>query len=166
MVKSFRRYKRLKGFKKSRSVVPEDVLWFLYEVFTQPSRYWNKGNFIWIVTNLFNEEGYFIDNLIEPILGSINLVHFVDTNDELLDPKSECEKNVVPGLSLFRNTCFELSFRGCDNEDGTIGLDSTIDHVLNESSVPWDVDGSVWVFAGFEWFLGHLYSDASLSFDL
>ena len=71
-------------------------------------------------------------------------VHLVDTNDELLDTKGEGQESVFTGLSILGNTGFEFTNTSSNNEDGTISLGGTSDHVLDEITVTWGVnDGDV-----------------------
>jgi hypothetical protein len=64
-----------------------------------------------------------------PYLGG---VHFVDSDDELTHTESECEEGVLAGLAILGNTSLEFTSTTSNDEDGTISLGSTSDHVLDE----------------------------------
>jgi len=58
----------------------------------------------------------------------------------LLDSHSEGEECVFSGLSILGDTRLEFSLSGSNNEDGSIGLGGSSDHVLDEISVAWGVN--------------------------
>ena len=68
----------------------------------------------------------------KPYLGG---VHLVDGNDELTHTESEGEESVLAGLAIFRDTSLELTSTSGNDEDSTISLRSTCDHVLDEVTV-------------------------------
>ena len=123
-----------------------------------PSRDWDKGNSLWIVTNLLDVVGDFRRNFRESLLtkilnkdqirgGTDNLpvwwfsgVHLVDTNDELFDTKSEGQESVFSGLTILGDTSFEFTNTGGNDKDSTISLGGTCDHVLDEITVTWGID--------------------------
>lgn len=72
-----------------------------------------------------------------PYLGGI---HLVDSDDELLDTKSESQESVLSRLPVLGDTSLELTGTAGDDEDGTIGLGGTGDHVLDEITMPRGVD--------------------------
>ena len=62
-------------------------------------------------------------------------VHLVDSDDELLHSESVGEESVLAGLSILRDTGFELTSTGGDDEHTAVGLGSASDHVLDEIPV-------------------------------
>ncbi len=115
-----------------------------------PTRDRNEGNRLWVVTDLLDETRGLLDDLVEPILGPLAGIHLVDSDDELLDTEGESEKGVLSGLTILGDTSLELSDTGSDDEDGTIGLGGTGDHVLDEITVTWGVDDGDHVLWGLE----------------
>ena len=59
-------------------------------------------------------------------------VHLVNSDDELLDTQSVGEKGVLTCLAVLGDTGLELTDTGGDDQDGTIGLGCSRDHVLDE----------------------------------
>jgi hypothetical protein len=53
----------------------------------------------------------------------------------LTNTKGEGEESVLASLTILRDTSFEFTSTTGDNEDGTISLGSTSDHVLDEITV-------------------------------
>ena len=67
-------------------------------------------------------------------------VHLVDTNDQLLDTQGEGQESVLTGLTILGDTGFEFTDTSSDDQDSTIGLGGTSDHVLDEITVTGGVD--------------------------
>lgn len=63
-------------------------------------------------------------------------VHLVDGDDELTHTESEGEKGVLAGLAILGDTSFELTGTTSNDEDSTISLGGTSDHVLDEITMP------------------------------
>ena len=62
-------------------------------------------------------------------------VHLVDGDDELTDTEGEGQEGVLAGLAILGDTGFELTGTTSNDEDGTVGLRGTSDHVLDEVTV-------------------------------
>ena len=62
-------------------------------------------------------------------------VHLVDSDNELPDTESESEQSMLSSLAVLGDAGLELTSTGGDNEDSTIGLGGTGDHVLDEVTV-------------------------------
>ena len=67
-------------------------------------------------------------------------VHLVDTNDELLDTQGEGQQGVLTGLTVLWDTGLELTNTSGNDQDSTIGLGGTSDHVLDEITVTGGID--------------------------
>jgi len=67
-----------------------------------------------------------------PYLGG---VHLVDSNNKLLDTEGEGKQSVLSGLTILGDTGLEFTSTGGNDEDSTIGLGGTSDHVLDEITV-------------------------------
>ena len=70
-------------------------------------------------------------------------VHLVDGNDELTHTKSESKKRVFTSLTILRNPFFEFTSSTINNQNSTIGLRSTSNHVLDEITMPWGVNNLI-----------------------
>ena len=71
-------------------------------------------------------------------------VHLVDGDDELTDTEGEGEEGVFTGLAILGDTSLELTGTTGVDEDSTISLGGTSDHVLDEITVTGGVnDGDV-----------------------
>jgi hypothetical protein len=154
-----------------------------------PSGDGDEGNRLGVVTDLLDETGSLLDDFLvsvtRPLWASrservskrpggenglleTNLagVHLVDGDDELPDTEGEGEQSVLPGLTILGDTSLELSDTGGNDQDGTIGLGSTSDHVLDKVSVTGGVDDGDIVSGSLELPEGNVDGDTSLSLGL
>ena len=69
----------------------------------------DEGNRLGVVSDLLDESGSLLDDLVEAVLGPLAGVHLVDGNDELLDTEGEGEKSVLTGLTILGDTSLELT---------------------------------------------------------
>jgi len=67
-------------------------------------------------------------------------VHLVDGDNELPDTESESKQSVLSGLTVLGNTGLEFTSTSGNDEDSTISLGGTGDHVLDEVTVSGGVD--------------------------
>ena len=118
-----------------------------------PSRNGNESDSLGVVSDLLDEVGGFLDNFIETLLAPLENgvrttstevcvgksylggVHLVNGNDELLDTKGEGEQGMLSGLTILGDTGLELTGTGGNDEDSTISLGGTGNHVLDEVTV-------------------------------
>ena len=100
---------------------------------------WDEGNRLWVVSNLLDEVGSLLDDLLETSLGPLGGVHLVDGDDELLDTKGVGKKSVLTGLAILGDTSLELTSTSGNDENSTIGLGGTSDHVLDEITMTWGI---------------------------
>jgi len=131
------------------SLVPGAVGGGLNHVVTVPSRDRNESNSLGVVTNLLDEVGSLLDNFIETRFSPLNRVHLVDSNNKLSNTKSESQKSVLTGLTVLRDTSFEFTGTTSNNQNSTISLGSTSDHILDEISVTWSINNGnvvLWSF--------------------
>lgn len=59
-------------------------------------------------------------------------VHLVNSDNKLSYTEGEGEESVFTSLAIFRDTSFELTGTTSNDEDSTISLGSTGDHVFDE----------------------------------
>jgi hypothetical protein len=59
-------------------------------------------------------------------------VHLVDGNDELTNTKGEGKEGMLSGLSIFGDTSFEFTSSASNDENGTVSLRGSGDHVFDE----------------------------------
>ena len=93
-------------------------------------------------------------------------VHLVDSDDELLDTEGEGEESVLTGLTVLGDAGLELTDTSGDDENGTIGLGGTGDHVLDEITVTGGVDDGDVVLVGLELPQGNINGDTTLTLGL
>ena len=67
-------------------------------------------------------------------------VHLVDGDDELPDTEGEGEQGVLTSLAILGDTSLELTSTTGNDEDSTISLGGTSDHVLDEVTVSGSID--------------------------
>ena len=67
-------------------------------------------------------------------------VHLVDGDDELPDTEGEGEQGVLTSLAILGDTSLELTSTTGNDEDSTISLGGTSDHVLDEVTVTGGID--------------------------
>jgi len=126
------------------TLVPGHVGRVLQHVVSVPSGDGDEGNRLGVVTDLLDETGSLLDDFLVSILGPLAGVHLVDGDDELPDSQSESQKSVLSGLTILGDTSLEFTDTRGDDQDGTIGLGSSSDHVLDKVSVTGGVnDGDV-----------------------
>ena len=158
------------GFASLGFLVPTLVPWAVgrdvNHVVTVEARDWNEGNALWVVSDLLDEVGGFLDDFIETVLGPFGGVHLVDGNDDLSDTKGEGEESVFTGLTILGDTSFEFTSTGSNDENGTIGLGGTSDHVLDEVTVTWGIDDGDEVLGGLELPESDIDGDTTLTFSL
>jgi hypothetical protein len=126
----------------------------------------DERNGLGVVADLLDEVGSLLDNFVESLFGPFGGVHLVDGDNELLDAKGVCKKSVLTSLAILGDTSFELTNTGGDDENGTISLRCTSDHVLDEVTVTWGVDDSDHVLGGLELPEGDIDGDTTLTFGL
>lgn len=100
-----------------------------------PSRDGDERNRLGVVSDLLDETGSLLDDFVESVLGPLAGVHLVASNNELPDTEGEGEQSVLSGLTVLGDTGLKLTDTGGNDEDGTISLGGTGDHVLDEISV-------------------------------
>ena len=93
-------------------------------------------------------------------------VHLVDGDDELPDTESEGKEGVLAGLAILGDTSLELTGTAGNDEDGTVSLGGTSDHVLDEITVTWGVDDGNIVPRGLELPEGNIDGDTTLTLGL
>lgn len=121
------------------TLVPWAVAGDLNHVVAVESGDWDEGNRLWVVSNLLDEVGSLLDDLVEASLGPLGGVHLVDGDDELLDTKGVGKKGVLTGLAILGDTSLELTSTSGNDENGTISLGGTSDHVLDEITMTWGI---------------------------
>ncbi len=62
-------------------------------------------------------------------------IHLVDRDDKLPDTEGEGEEGVLASLAILRDTSLKLTGTTGDDENGTVSLRGTCDHVLDKVTV-------------------------------
>ena len=70
----------------------------------------------------------------------LSSVHLIDGNDELLDTQGESKQSVLSGLTVLGDAGLELTGTSGNDENSTVSLRGTGDHVLDEVTVSWGID--------------------------
>merc|ERR1719348_1499234 len=150
------------------ALVPAHVGRGLNHVVAVPSRDGDEGHSGGVIADLLDESGHLLLDLLEPSLGVgwLGGVHLVDSHDELLDTQGVCKKGVLPGLTILGDTCLELSGSGGNDQDSTIGLAGSGDHVLDEVTMTGGVDDGDVVLGSLELPEGNVDGDATLTLGL
>lgn len=148
------------------ALVPVTVGGGLNHVVTVPSGNRDKGDRLRVVTNLLDEVGGLLADLVVSILRPLDGVHLVDGNNQLLDTEGESEQSVLSGLTVLGDTSLELTNTTSNDEDGTVGLGGTGDHVLDEISVTGSINNGDVVLRGLELPESNINGDTSLSLSL
>merc|ERR1719203_1751187 len=128
----------------------------------------HEGHSGWIVADLLDEATHLLLDLLEPSLGVGRLsgVHLVDGHNELLDPEGVGEQGVLPGLTVLGDTRLELSSTRGNDEDSTVSLGGSGDHVLDEIPVAGSVDDGDVVLGGLELPESDIDGDSTLTLSL
>jgi len=148
------------------SLEPGHVGGLLQHVVSVPSGDGDESNGLGVVTDLLDEGGDLLDDLLETVLGPLGGVHLVDGDDELLDTEGEGEKSVLTGLTILGDTSLELTSTTGNNENGAIGLGGTSDHVLDEITMSGGIDDGDVVLGGLELPEGNVDGDTTLTLGL
>ena len=134
--------KAIENLKKAATSVPWHVGGAVDHVVTSEAGDWDELVHLWLVTDVGEDAGHFALDFVETSLVVVDgaVIHLVASNDELLDTEGEGEESVLTGLALLGDTTFETTAGGVDDEDSSIGLGGTGDHVLDEVSMSWGID--------------------------
>jgi hypothetical protein len=117
------------------TLVPRAVGGVVDHVVTVEARDGDESDSFGVVSDLLDEVGSLLDDLLETRLGPLGGVHLVDGDDELLDTESVGEESVLTGLAILGDTSLELTSASSDDENSTVGLGGASDHVLDEITV-------------------------------
>ena len=121
------------------SFIPWAVLGLVNHVIAVESRDRDEGNSLGVIPNLLDKVGCLFDDLVVTVTGPFGSVHFVDSHDELLNAQGVGKQSVLTCLTILRDTSFEFTSTGSDDEDSAISLRGASDHVLDKVTVTWGV---------------------------
>ena len=124
----------------------------LQHVVTMPPRDGHESDSLGVVADLLNEGRGFLDNFVEAVLAPLleihqtkftskectahlGRVHFVYSDDKLTHTEGERQKSVFTGLTVLGDTSLELAGTPSNNEDSTVSLGGTSDHVFDKITV-------------------------------
>lgn len=148
------------------TLVPRAVGGGVDHVVTVETGDWDERNVLWVVADLLDETRGLLDDLVEALLGPLGGVHLVDGDDELLNTEGVGKQGVLTSLTILGDTSLELTNTSGDDENGTVSLGGTSDHVLDEVTVTWGVDDGDIVLRGLELPEGNVDSDTTLTLGL
>jgi len=166
--RSLRLLDGIESLEEGGSLVPGQVGRSLEHVVTEPTRDGDEGDLLGVVTDFLDEVGNLALDFGVTRFGPVDgfIVHLVDNDDELLHSQSVSQKGVLSGLTVLVNTSLELSLSRGNDQDGTIGLRGTSNHVLDKVSVARSIDDGEVVLLGFEFPEGDIDGDTSFSLSL
>merc|ERR1719275_276373 len=152
----------------SPSLVPAHVGGSLDHVVSVPSGDGDEGHSGGVVPDLLDEAGHLLLDLLEPGLGVGGLggVHLVDGHNELLHTQGVGQQSMLPGLSVLGDTSLKLSSSRGNDEDTTVSLAGSGDHVLDEVTVAGGVDDGDVVLGGLKLPESNVNGDSTLALRL
>jgi len=150
----------------SPALEPAHVGGLLQHVVTVPAGDGDEGDSLGVVTDLLDEVGGFLDNFVVTVLAPLGGVHLVDGHDELSDTKGEGKKSVFTGLTILGDTSLEFTSTSGNDEDSTISLRGTSDHVLDEITMSGSIDDSNHELGGLKFPESDIDGDTALTFSL
>jgi len=159
---------RVEGFDECGTLVPGQVGGSLNHVVTEPTGDGDEGDLLGVVTDLLEVSGDFLHDFVVTVLGPVDgfVVHLVDQDDHLLDTQGESEETMFTGLTVLRDTSFEFTLTGSDDENSYVGLRRSGNHVLDEIAVSGGIDDGEVVLFGLELPQGDIDGDTTFTFGL
>merc|ERR1740123_1634979 len=150
------------------SLVPAHVGGSLNHVVAVPSGDGDKGDSCGVVSDLLDESGNLLLDLLEPGLGVGRLggVHLVDGHNQLLHTEGVGKQGVLPGLPVLGDARLKLSGSGGDDKHSTVGLAGSSDHVLDEVTMAGGVDDGDVVLGSLELPESNVDGDSTLALGL
>lgn len=148
------------------TLVPGAVGGGLKHVVTVETGDGDEGNRLGVVADLLDEVGGLLDNLVVTVLSPLASVHLVQGNDELTHTEGESKQSVLTGLAILGDTSLELTSAGGDDENGTVSLGGTSDHVLDEVTVTGGVNDGNLELRGLELPESDIDGDTTLTLSL
>jgi len=116
--------------------VPRAVRRGLNHVVTVETGDWDEWYMLWVVANLLDKVGSFLDDFVKSLLGPLGSVHLVDGDNELLDTKSVGKQGVFTSLTILGDTSLELTSTSSNDENSTISLEVPVIMFLMKSRCP------------------------------
>ena len=118
-----------------------------------PPRDGNEWNRLRVIADFFDKGGCLLHDFIEPVLTPLErrlmidirsilsidthlgCVHFVHCDDQLADTQSKGQEGVLAGLTILGNASLKFTSTTSDDEDGTVRLGGTSNHVFDKVTV-------------------------------
>jgi hypothetical protein len=126
------------------ALVPRAVGGYVNHVVAVETGDGDERNVLWVVADLLDEVGYFLDDFVVTLLRPLSHIHLVDANNELFDTKGVGKQSVLTSLTILGNTGFEFTSTSGNDENGAISLRGSSDHVLDEVTMTRSVnDGNI-----------------------
>ena len=92
--------------------------------------------------------------------------YLVAAADHLLHSKSESKEGVLTGLAILGDTSLKTTSGGVNDENSTVSLGGTGDHVLDEVTVTRGINDGAVVLGGLELPQGNINGDTPLTLGL
>jgi len=130
----------------------------LQHVVAVPTRDRDESDGLGIISDFLDECRRLLHNFIEPIFAPLKTIvrddllaygaggthlggiHLVDSHDQLPYTESVGQKSMLASLAILGNTSFELTSTTGNDENGTISLRGTSNHIFNEITVTGGID--------------------------
>ena len=148
------------------SLVPRSVGGDINHVVAVEAGDGDERNSLGVVADLLDKVGSLLDDFVESILGPLGGVHLVDGDDELLHTQGVGEKSVLTSLAILGDTSLEFTSTSGNDENGTISLGGTSDHVLDEVTMSWGIDDGDHVAGSLEFPESDINGDTTLTLGL
>lgn len=150
---------------QSGSLVPGHLVRGVEQVVSVESSDGDEGDLLSVADLLQVVSNVLLDLLIT-LLRVVVGVHLVQGNNELLDTESVGEQSVLTSLAVTGKATLESSGRRIDDENGSISLRGTGNHVLDEISVAGGINDGVLVLGRLELPEGDINGNTTLTLSL
>merc|ERR1719438_336858 len=150
------------------SLVPGHLVRGVDHVVPVPSRDGDEGDGHGVVSDLLDKVGNLLLDLLKPGLavGRLGGVHLVTGNNELLDTKGVGKEGMFSGLTILGDTSLELSSSRGNDQDTTVSLRCSSDHVLDEITMSRSINDGHIVLGGLKLPESNVNGDTSLTLGL
>merc|ERR1719449_310349 len=132
------------------SLVPGHLVRGIDHVVSVPARDGDEGDSHGVITDLLDKVGHLLLDLLKPGLavGRLGGVHLVTGNNELLDTKGVGKQSMFSGLTVLGDTSLKLSSSRGNDQDTTVSLRCSSDHVLDEITMSRSINDGHIVLGG------------------
>jgi hypothetical protein len=156
----------IKGLQEDGTLVPGHLVGALNHVVADPTGDGDEVHLGGLVSDLLQVAGNLLLDIVVTSLRVVSRVHLVEGNDHLRYTKSEGKQSVLLGLAIGGPSTLESTGGRVDDKDGTIGLGSTSDHVLDEITMAGGINDGERILGGLELPKSDIDGDTTLALGL